>query len=81
MRFVSCGIKSKWTISKTKMLSYQLKANLDEKIFYGKITHLTVRIMPQMWFVWESRIACSILVNGLFDNDNSTPLSISEIEF
>ena len=32
-------MKSIWPIFKTEMLIYQSKANLDEKILFGKITH------------------------------------------
>ena len=39
-RFVDCGIKSTWSICKTEMLVCQLRANLDAKILFGKITHL-----------------------------------------
>ena len=38
-----------WQIFKTKMFIFQSKANLDEKILFGKITHLcdpTIRKMP-----------------------------------
>ena len=35
-----CVIKSMWPIIKTKMLIFQSKAKLDEKILFGKITHL-----------------------------------------
>ena len=35
----SYGVKSTRPIFKIKMLIYQPKANLDEKIFLGKITH------------------------------------------
>ena len=34
-----CGIKSMRPIFKTEMLIYQSKANLDEAILFGKITH------------------------------------------
>ena len=34
------GIKSMWPIFKAKMLIFPSKANLDEKILFGKITHL-----------------------------------------
>ena len=39
-RFVGFGIKCIWPIFKTEMLIYQSKINLDEKILFGKITHL-----------------------------------------
>ena len=32
-------IKSLWPIFKTKLLIYHSKANLDEKIFFGKFKH------------------------------------------
>ena len=38
-----------WPIFDTKMLIHQPRANLDEKILFGKITHLydlTIRKMP-----------------------------------
>ena len=39
------GIKSMWLIFKSKMLVFQLKASLDEKILFGKITyHLDIEI-------------------------------------
>ena len=34
---VGCGIKSMWLIFKIEMLIYLSKANLDEKILFGKI--------------------------------------------
>ena len=34
------GMKSMWVMFKTNMLTYQSKANLDEKILFGKFTHL-----------------------------------------
>ena len=34
------GMKSMWVIFKTNMLTYQSKANLDEKILFGKFTQL-----------------------------------------
>ena len=39
-RLAGCVIKSMRPIFKTEMLIYQLKANLDERILFGKITHL-----------------------------------------
>ena len=55
---------------KTKMLIYQSKANLDEKISFGKTAHLediTIRKMPVrgLGSVCESRIPRSILVHDL----------------
>ena len=35
-----CGIKSMRPIFKTEMFIYQSKANLDEKILFGKIKYL-----------------------------------------
>ena len=35
-----CGIKSMRPIFKTKVIIYHSKANLDEKILFGKIKHL-----------------------------------------
>ena len=40
MRLQGCGIKSMRPIFKTEMFINQSKANLDEKICFGKITHL-----------------------------------------
>ena len=37
--FGGYGMKSMRAIFKTNMLTYQSKANLDEKILFGKITH------------------------------------------
>ena len=39
-RLAGCEIKSMRPIFKTKLLIYQSKANLDEKILFGNITHL-----------------------------------------
>ena len=39
-RLEGFGIKSKWPIFKTNVLTRQLKANLDEKMSFGKIIHL-----------------------------------------
>ena len=38
-RLSSCEMKSMRPMFKNKMLIYQSKANLDEKILLGKITH------------------------------------------
>ena len=47
-------------ISRTEMLIYQSKANLDEKILFGKITrHLNVDIRK-------------MLVKDMFGNENYT---------
>ena len=49
-----------WSIFKTKMLINHSKANLEENILFGKITHLsdlTIRKMP---------------VRGLYGNENFT---------
>ena len=40
MRLAGYGMKSLWSIFKTRMLIYQPKAILDRKILFGKITHL-----------------------------------------
>ena len=37
--WAGCKIKSMRPIFTTKMLIYQSKANLDEKILFGEITH------------------------------------------
>ena len=47
-------------LSTVEMLSYQSKANLDEKILFGKVTHL---LGPKIR---------NILVRGLCGNENST---------
>ena len=39
-RLASYGVKSMRPIFKTKMLIYQSKANLDQKIIFGKFTHI-----------------------------------------
>ena len=49
-----------WPIFDTKMLIYQSKTNLDEKILFGKITH------P---FDPEIR---KMLVKGIFGKEDST---------
>ena len=49
-----------WLILKTKLLSYQSKANLDEKILFLEVTHYPdpeIRKMP---------------VRGMFGNIDST---------
>ena len=59
-----CEIKSMWPIFKTQMSMCQSKANLAEKILFGKITHLydeTIRKMP----LRESKIPHSIMVYDL----------------
>ena len=46
---MGCESKSMWPIFKTKMLIYQSKANLDEKILFVNTTHFwdpTIRKMP-----------------------------------
>ena len=48
-RLQSHEIKSLWPIFVTKMLIYQSKANLDEKILFGKITHHLDPEIRKMW--------------------------------
>ena len=65
------GIKIMEPIFKTEIQIYQSKANLDEKILFGKNTPNTHLWSPKLeksrtGFVWESRIPRSILVNDLF---------------
>ena len=43
-----------------KMLIYQSKANLDQKILFGKITH---HLDPEIW---------KMLINGKFGNEDPT---------
>ena len=48
-RLMGCGIKIMQPIFKSKIRIYQSKAELDEKVLFGKITHLqdpTIRKMP-----------------------------------
>ena len=59
-RLSSYGIKGIWPIFKTEMFIYQPKVNLDEKILFGCILHLTDPEIRQM------------LVKGMFGNKNST---------
>ena len=64
-------MKSMWAIFKTNKLTYQSKANLDEKIFVGKLTH---HLDPEIRkyckeHVLGSRIAHSILVHYLLAID------------
>ena len=59
-RFVGYGIKSMWLVFKTKILIYQSKANLDEKILFGETTH---HLDPEIR---------KMLVRGMFGNENST---------
>ena len=58
-RLGGCEIKSIWLIFKTGMF-YQSKANLDEKILFGKITH---HLGPEIR---------KMLVNGKFGNEAPT---------
>ena len=60
MHLAGCEIKSMRPIFKTEMLIYQSKANLDEKILFGKITH---HLDPEIR---------KMLVNGKFGNEDST---------
>ena len=46
-------------IFKTEILIYQSKANLDKKIFFGKVTH---HLDPEIR---------NMLVRGMFGNRNS----------
>ena len=55
-RLAGCDLKSRRPIFKTESLIYQLKANLHEKILFGKITH---------HFGQEIR---KMLVRGMFGN-------------
>ena len=41
-RLARCGIKGTWMIFNTKMLIFKSKADLDEKISFGKMIHLLV---------------------------------------
>ena len=59
-RLAGDGIKSMRPIFKSKQLIYQSKANLNEKILFGKITHhLDAKIR-------------NMLVGGMFENEVST---------
>ena len=51
-----CGIKSMRPIFKTKMLIYQSRVNLDEKVLFGNISHLIDPGIRKM------------LVKGMFGN-------------
>ena len=60
-------VKGMWRIHKSKLLIFQSKANLDEKILFGKITrHLDpeIRKMPVKAY-YRTRIPHSILVYDL----------------
>ena len=58
-RLAGYGKKSMQPIFKIKMLIFQAKTNLDEKIMFGKTTrHLDLEIRP-------------MLVRGMFGNENS----------
>ena len=62
------GINCFWPISKTEMLIYQSKANLDGKIgLFGKFTHLSNQEIKKMLVrdFLGVRIPCSILVHDL----------------
>ena len=56
------------SIFKTKMLIYQSKANLDEKIFFSKIKHLqdptTIKVLVRGLY-GNRKIPHSFLVHGL----------------
>ena len=49
-RLTGSVIKSMRPIFKTEMLIYQSKANLDQKILFGKINH---HLDPEIWEVSE----------------------------
>ena len=59
-RLVSYGEKSMRPIFKSKMLIYQSKANLDEKMLFGKIIH---HLDPKIR---------KVLVRGMFGNKDSS---------
>ena len=59
-RFAGYGVKSMWPIFKTKMLIFQSKASLDEKVLFGKITH---HLDPEIR---------KVLVRIMFGNKDST---------
>ena len=59
-RLEDCGIKSMWPILKTEMFIYQSTVNLDEKILFGRIPHLTDPEIRKM------------MVMGMFGNKSST---------
>ena len=51
-----CRIKNTWRTLKTEILNYQSKGNLDVKILFGKITHLSdskIKENAANGFVWE----------------------------
>ena len=59
-RLEGCGIKSIRPIFKTEMFIYQSKVNLNEKILFGSIPHLTDQEIRKM------------LVKGMFGNKSSS---------
>ena len=73
-RLVCCEIKCMRPIFTAKMLFFQSKANLDEKILFGKITRHSDPEIRKM------------LVRGMYWNNDSTfhfgpfPRSISDID-
>ena len=64
-------MKSLCVIFKTNMLTYQSKANLNEKIVFGKITHHLYSEIRKCWkeHVLGSRMPHSILVYDLLTID------------
>ena len=54
-------MKSLWATFKTNMLTYQSKANLDEKILFGKITN---HLYPEIRKMLEG--ACFRIKNSTF---------------
>ena len=59
-RLEGCAIKSMSSTFKTEMFIYLSKVNLDEKILFGSIPHLTD---PEIW---------KMLVKGMSGIKNST---------
>ena len=60
VRLAGCEIKSMRPIFKTDLLFYRSKANLDEKILFGKIPHYLDPEIRKMQ------------VRGMFGNKDST---------
>ena len=54
-------MNSMWAIFRTNMLTYQSRANLDEKILFGKITH---HFDPEIRKILEG--ACFGIKNSTF---------------
>ena len=57
-------MKSMWFTFKTTMLIFQSKANLDEKILFGKITHRLDPEIREMLVRGMSRIKNSTFHSG-----------------